>query len=594
MPSCPASFFKKRFPTSPIRKIVSNGTSGNNIQSLEQSFTMNKKRIMIIGLDGATFDIIRPMIKAGRLPTIAKLMTGGAWGNLRSTVLPITPPAWASFMTGKNPGKHGVFAFYTRSTETYETQMATGLSIRAKKIWDYLDVERICLIDIPMTFPPQEVNGYMISGWPVPSEESIFTYPPGLHTEIIREVGVYMMDTAIISSDTNVSLSEMIRCLYMYTEARKNASLYLLKKKGPFDIFSVVFRGTDFVQHGAFKFLDEEYCKKNPDLCKKFKDVIFQFYEKMDTIVADLIRSMGEDSITVLMSDHGGGPVKKMFYINRWLQQEGFLSLKRGTSLNGISVRRKPLSDILQRIGASYLNFFIPSLLKKLKIPYLKPYTKHPSLLVDWRKTKAFANLTWPDEIIRINMEGREPLGTVSRKDYEAVRDEIIERLSEVKDPDTGEKIIDKVYRREEIYHGPYLEDAPDILALTNNTSYRFMSALGDGAIFERPEDPRGLHRMDGIFVIKGPDIKAGRVLSGLSITDIAPTVLYLMGKPIPDGMDGRIISEAIDEEFFKTNPPSYYKDEEESVLKKKSIQEFTSEEKRKIDESLKALGYME
>lgn len=551
------------------------------------------KRILIIGLDGATFDIIQPMVKAGRLPTFERLMRHGAYGNLKSTVLPITPPAWTSFMTGKNPGKHGVFAFYTQSRTSYETQMATGLSIKAKKIWDYLDSEHIGLIDIPLTFPPEEINGYMISGWPVPSEESIFTYPPGLHTEIIREVGSYMMDTTIISVHTQMAPTETLRHLYMYTDSRKDASLYLIEKKGPFDIFVVVFRGTDFLQHVAFKFLDEEYRRKNPDISKKFHDVLFQFYERMDTVVADLMRVMGEDAVTILMSDHGAGPLKKKFYINRWLKQEGFLSLKRGNSSTGMHVREKPLADILQRLGASYLNFFMPSAIKRLRIPYLKPYVKHPSCLIDWKKTKAFANLTWPDEIIRINMEGREPEGAVSQRDYEHIREEIIKRLTDVKDPETGQKIIDKAYKREEAYHGPYVQDAPDILVLTRDTSYVFSPALDDGDLFERPEDPRAPHRMDGIFIIKGPDIKSGQVLSGLNITDIAPSVLYLMGKPIPESMDGRMIVEAIDEEFLKTHPPVYYKEKEEDALSR-GMQEFSSEEKKKIEEGLKALGYME
>lgn len=557
------------------------------------SKAVNKNRIMIIGLDGATFDIIKPMVVAGRLPAFANLLANGTHGNLKSTVLPITPPAWSSFMTGKNPGKHGVFAFYTQSTENYGTQMATGRSIKAKKIWDYLDTERIGLIDIPMTFPPQKINGYMISGWPVPSEESIFTYPPGLHTEIIREAGHYMMDTTIISSHAKMSPVETLRQLYLYTESRRDAALYLLRKKGPFDLFVVVFRGTDFLQHVAFKFLDDEYCKANPDVSKKFNDVLFQFYEKMDSIVADLIRGMGEDAITIIMSDHGAGPLKKKFYINRWLRQEGFLSLRKGTSSRGISINRAPLSHLLQKTGASYLSLFIPSLFKRMRIPYLKPYTKHPSALIDWNKTKAFANLTWPDEIIRINLQGREPLGAVPQKEYETVRSTIIERLLEVRDPETGEKIIDKAYRREEVYHGLYLEDAPDILVLTQNTSYVFNPALDDGVLFERPEDPRAPHRMEGVFIMKGPGIKAGQVLSGLNITDIAPTVLYLMGKPIPETMDGRVILEAIHEEFFRTHPPKYYKEEGNGSLKEID-QEFSEEEKRKIEEGLRALGYME
>ncbi len=552
-----------------------------------------RARALIIGLDGATFDIIKPMVEAGRLPTFANLLAHGTHGNLKSTVLPITPPAWSSFMTGKNPGKHGVFAFYTQSTETYGTQMATGLSIKAKKIWDYLDTERIGLIDIPMTFPPREINGYMISGWPVPSEESIFTYPPGLHTEIIREIGSYMMDTTLISSQTRMSPVETLSHLYQYTGSRRDAALYLLRKKGPFDLFVVVFRGTDFLQHVAFKFLDEEYCKANPEVSKKFKDVLFQFYEKMDSIAADLISSMGEDAVTMVMSDHGAGPLKKKFYINRWLRQEGFLALKKGASLHGISITRAPLSHLIQRVGASYLNFFIPSLFKRMRIPYLKPYTKHPSMLIDWSRTKAFANLTWPDEIIRINLEGREPAGAVSQKEFETVRNTIIERLLEVRDPETGEKIIDKAYRREEVYHGPYLEDAPDILVLTQDTSYVFSPALDDGVLFERPEDPRAPHRMEGIFIMQGPGIKAGQVLSGLNITDIAPTVLYLLGRPIPDAMDGRVISEAMHEEFFRIHPPKYYKEEGTGPLKG-TDQEFSEEEKKKIEEGLRALGYME
>lgn len=554
-----------------------------------------KKRIMLIGLDGATFDIIKPMVDAGRLPTLAKLMAEGSWGELRSTVLPVTPPAWGSFMTGKNPGKHGVYGFYAPSNGTYETQMVTGLSIKSKKIWDYLDNERVGLIDIPLTFPPQKINGYMISGWPVPSEESIFTYPPELHTEVIREVGNYVMDTTIIAMGSRSGPIEALRHLYRYTNMRKDAALYLLRKKGPFDLFMVVFRGTDFLQHATFKLFDEEYCKLNPELSKKFKEVLFQFYERMDEIVAELIRAMGEHSITIIMSDHGGGPMKKRFYINRWFKKEGFLSLKARVSTIGMSVGRKPLSEILQRRGAFYLDFFIPASFKGMRIPYLKRYTKHPSSLINWKKTKAFANPTWSDEAIRINLRGREPNGIISQENYDKVRDKIIEKLMEVKDPETGEKIIQKAYKREEVYHGPYTEDAPDILVLTNNMSYVFSSALEDGVILERPRDPRPApHRMEGIFMIKGSSIKGGKVLSGLNITDIAPTVLYLMGKPIPDSMDGKVISGVIDEEYFRNTPPAYYKEEDEDRSLKGDGEEFSLDERKKLEEGLRALGYME
>ncbi|HDH00835.1 MAG TPA: hypothetical protein ENG80_03375, partial [Nitrospirae bacterium] len=145
------------------------------------------RRFLVIGLDGATFDIIKPMLKEGRLPTFQKLMNEGAWGELRSTTLPVTPPAWASFMTGKNPGKHGAFGFYSHKDGSYDTELATGLTIRAKKIWDYFDPsKKIGLIDIPLTFPPEKINGCMISGMPVPSEQSIFT----IHLNCIPRLSV--------------------------------------------------------------------------------------------------------------------------------------------------------------------------------------------------------------------------------------------------------------------------------------------------------------------------------------------------------------------------------------------------------------------
>lgn len=549
---------------------------------------------MIIGLDGATFDIIRPMAEAGRLPAISELMLKGTWGNLRSTVLPVTPPAWASFMTGRNPGKHGVYGFYSSCEGTYETQMVTGRSVRAKKIWNYLDDERIGLIDIPMTYPPEKINGYMISGWPVPSDMSIFTHPPELHTEIIREVGEYMIDKTFSSLPRSNPI-EALNNLYRYTTMREDAALYLLKNKGPFDLFAVVFRGTDFIQHEAFKFFDESYCKANPEISAKFKDLIFQFYERIDSIVARLITAMGEDAVTIIMSDHGAGPMKKRFYINRWLRTEGFLSLK-GVRFRqkGLTIGRKPLNEVLQRRGASFLNRFIPSAIRGIKVPYPGLNTIHPSSLIDWRRTRAFANLTWTDGLIRINMKGKGPQGIVEQKDYDRVRDDIIVKLLELKDPETGEMVIQNAFRKEEIYRGPYLSDAPDIMVLTMDTSYVFSPALDDGVIFERPADPAPApHRMEGVFIAGGPEIKGGQVLSGLNITDIAPTVLYLMGRPVPDGMDGRVISEALEEGYLKKNPPAYY-EEGDGDRTADNSKELSEEEKRVMEEGLRALGYME
>ncbi len=555
----------------------------------------NKSRILIIGLDGATFDIIKPMVDSGKLPTFAKLMAEGGWGNLKSTILPVTPPAWTSFMTGKNPGKHGVFGFFTNKTDSYETEFTTRLSIKAKTIWNYLDGDkRVCLIDIPLTFPPQKINGYMISGMPVPSETSIFTYPPELHTELIREIGDYMIDSKLMKM-TGGSPIEALKHLYIYTEMRMSAVRYFLKKKGPFDFFMVVFRGTDFVEHAAFKFLDKEYAEKNPEENSKYGKTIFQFYEKIDSYLSEIQHLMGDDCTLIIMSDHGLGPLKKLFYINRWLKQEGFLKLKKYIAIRkkGLKLKSKNIEALLDRLGVSFMKSFLPEFLRKLKFYYFLPYEKHPSCLINWQKTKAYANLTWTDGVIKVNLRDREPDGGVDEIDYERVCTELIEKLKNIVDPDTGRKVMEAVYRRDEIYSGPYVKDAPDVIALTRDINYAYRVTIYGDELFETPVDPvPATHRMNGIFMIKGPNINEGVNLPLNDIVDIAPTILYLMGYKIPEEMDGKVIVNAIDEGFLRLNPVVFSKDKTERDRLNGDV-EFNEKDRLEIEESLRSLGYL-
>ncbi len=540
-------------------------------------------------------DIINPLVDSGRLPAFSKIMREGASGKLDSTVLPITPPAWSSFMTGKNPGKHGVYGFFKSKTDSYETEFATGYSIRAKKLWEYFDKDkRIALIDIPLTFPPEEVNGYMISGMPVPSRESIFTFPPELHTELIREAGDYMIDIELRKLTSEHGIDALVH-LYAYTEMRMKAIRYLINKKGPFDFTMVVFRGTDFIQHAAFKYLDRSYAEKHRDEVKKYGEIIFQFYEKMDSYLSEIMQLSGEDTTLIIMSDHGAGPLKKFFYINRWLGKEGFLALKRGVTVTrkGLDFRKKSVEGILKKTGLEFFNHFIPTFIRNIHLPYFIPYEKHPSGIVDWKKTKAYANLTWTDGLIKINLKGREPDGSVDEGDYEDVRDKLIERLLSLTDPDTGTDVFDAVYRREEIYQGPYLKEAPDIIALTKNIEYSYRVTLHGEEIFETPENPvPANHRMKGVFMIKGPDIINGVSLENTKIIDIAPVILYLTGHQIPGDMDGRLVTEAIKEETLKRNPPVTV-DEETLQIKDDKEVDFNAEDRKQIEESLRNLGYM-
>lgn len=547
-------------------------------------------KILIIGLDGATLDIIEPLVNAGRLPTFASFMKEGVWGKLRSTILPVTPPAWTSFMTGKNPGKHGVFGFFVNLPNQYKTRFVTALDIKAKPFWEYFNKDiKIGLIEVPMTYPPKPINGVMISGIMVPSHFKIFTYPSSLHTELIKELGDYPIDTWLRKYAQKGDLIEGLRALYYYTSFRQKAALYLLEKKGPFDFFMVVFRGTDLIQHYAFKFLDKDYVNRYPEEGKKFGEIIYQFYEKMDIYIAELMQKAGKDCTVIIMSDHGGGPLKKYFYINSWLIKEGYLKLKKGIKKNQIKLRKRPLERVLKRL---HLEHFLPNSLKKLKIPLPYVIEYPPDELVDWENTKAYANLIWRDGIIRINLKGREPQGCVDEKEYELLKDEIKEKLLSLIDPETGKPFIEAVYKREEIYHGPYVKDAPDILIITKNIEYAFKGDLIENKFLETPIDPSpATHRMDGIFFMKGPAVCEGKELKGLNIIDIAPTVLYLMGYSIPEDMDGRVIKEAIREDYLQAYPIVFSKEKGEVKIIPAEV--CTSEEAAEIEKQLRSLGYM-
>jgi len=551
---------------------------------------MKKKRVLIIGLDGATFDIIRPMVDAGKLPTFAKFMKGGAWGPLRSTIPPITAPAWTSFMTGVNPGKHGVSNFYTQPKKgSYETGMISRNTIKAPRIWNYLERERVGLIDIPMTYPPEEINGCMISGWPVPSDDSIFTYPSSLHMELIGEMGEYMIDRTL--AETKGSFVHIIEQLHRYTDMRRKAALYLINNKGPFDFFMVVFRSTDFIQHEAFKFMDEAYAARHPQATKKFKCLIPQFYEKMDSAIADLMEAMGKDAVTIIMSDHGGGPMKKKFYINRWLREKGLFATKP----RKFYMHERPLRDFVERSPVSKVNRIIPKSLKELKVPYPRPHSRATfSDLVDWAGTSVYAIPPWKDGALRVNLKGREPEGIVDPKDYDRVVDDVKKMVMELTDPETGEKLFEAAYRRDELYTGPYVEDAADIVVVARDISHMLSPDAGDGPILETPDDPTPApHRMHGIMLMHGPDIKRGKKLEGLNITDIAPTSLYLLGKAVPEYMDGKVMTEGMSARFLKANPPSY-SDESEGPVAGSEETKFSAEEEDSIKEGLRALGYMD
>lgn len=559
-----------------------------------------KKKVLVVGFDGATLDIAGPLMDAGRLPNMRRLRDGGAWGQLRSTIPPNSSVAWSSFMTGRNPGGHGVFYFRERREGTYYRPFITYNSIRSPSIWRLLSDRgrKVGVVNVPLTYPPEPVNGFLVGGLLTPGRESVFTYPASLHLDLIRALGDYPLDSEAERIFWEEKGNEMgaFTCMLNATKKVLEASLYLMGQLD-WDFFMTVFRSVDLVQHRAWRFRIPEYRERHPAESEKYGGIIEMCYEILDEYLGELIERAGEGARVCLMSDHGFGPIKGKFYLNRWLMERGYLRLNAGApflaqilgiSGDQIDEPRKPqgFEKLLVRAGRRALGFLSPRLL-------YAPTDRLYASMIDWSRTRAFSSMSGGEEIIIVNRKGREPLGIVEPgEEYENLRSEIIEELEKLRDPH-GEKIVEKAYRREELYKGPFVELAPDIQFTTREQSILPRSDLFVTHIYTDPfEHTPALHRENGILFLRGEGIRESVTVDGACLEDLAPSILYMLGLPVPQEMDGRVLLECFTEEFREANTVAFAEPEE--MMKGGGVaKSYTPEEEEAIRKTLQGLGYL-
>lgn len=547
-------------------------------------------KVVIIGIDGATFNIITPMIEKGKLPNLARIMKEGTYGELESTVPPITPAAWTSFLTGKYPDKHGVFNFYHHffnPASANELKVVNSSSIKARAMWNILEQygKKMVFLNVPITYPTPKVDGIIISGLLTPPDRSDYVYPPEWKETIDELVGGYRLDTnpADNPRTRQANFKEGISELFDIEEKRKTITKYLLKEY-PWDFFMVVFSITDKMSHNFWNQFE------NRD---DASDLISRAYILSDRILGEILEDIDRKTSVIIMSDHGFGSVRGLFFTNRWLLDNGYLSPLRVNLNNFLKLYRMEyqllsLSRVLRRVGLSRLDGIIQSdwMDKWFSMPVFR--RRATASVVDWSRTRAYgANYG-----IYINRKGREPYGIVEgERDYELLRDEIIQRLSRLKDPETGEAILDYAVRREDMFSGPYKDEAPDIVFMVRNMSYMINNRyLFKKALTLIPK--KGNHRMEGIFMARGENIRKGYRLKGSRIVDILPTALYMLDLPIPDDLDGAVLNECIHDEYYLNNPPNYNKTSEMEGQFYEDL--LTRGEKDEIRSLLSNLGYLD
>ena len=410
-------------------------------------------KVMVIGLDGATFDLIEPWAETGHLPTFRRLMAQGAYGPLRSTIPPMTAPAWTSYMTGKNPGKHGLYDWIHRRDDSYGVSPVTASHCQDATLWSLLSNRdrRACVINVPMTFPPNAVNGVMISGLPAPSTQVTITHPPDLLKEIEANVGEYLLypDPGQAYSDSGVDA--FLDNLYRTTETRLRVLDYL-RAREDWDFTMVVLNGTDTVQHAMWKYMSTDHPLHQPDKREKYGDAILRYFQYVDRALDRIVSGLDDGTTLVIMSDHGFGPFHKFIHLNNWLRQEGWLQLKNSpwakakSGLFSLGLTPMGVYNLLMRLGLGAFKREVvrgrgQGLLKRLFLSFDD---------VDWQRTEAYSLGNVGQ--ISVNVRGREPQGCVDPGEpYESLRDEIIDRLCQLQDPETGELVVEAAYRREEI-----------------------------------------------------------------------------------------------------------------------------------------------
>jgi predicted AlkP superfamily phosphohydrolase/phosphomutase len=460
---------------------------------------VKNRKLMVIGLDCLTPQLVFEQWKE-ELPTLSRLMDEGAWGRLESTVPPITVPAWTAMMTGKDPGQLGFYGFRNRANYTYDDMsIANSRMVKDRTVWDILSEagKKVVLIGIPQTYPPKPVNGYLITSFLTPSTKSQYTYPPELKAEVEGLVGEYPLDVENFRTDDKHNLLGQI---YDMTEKHFKVARHLATTKD-WDFFMLVEMGPDRIHHGFWKYSDTSHPKHQPG--NPHLNAIRDYYRFLDKRVGELIGTADDDTVIIVVSDHGAQSMEGGLCINEWLMSKGYLHLKE-----------EP-------------NSVMP--LERAEI--------------DWSKTQAWGSGGYYGRLF-LNVQGREPNGVIAPDRYEAVRDELIEQLTNIAD-DKGRPIGTRVFKPQDVYRD-VKGIAPDLIVYFGNLTWRSVGSVGLNRIhtFENDTGPDDAnHAQHGVFIMYDPQKKQGRQLSGLRITDCAATMLSTMGVDVPADMSGSVIT---------------------------------------------------
>jgi predicted AlkP superfamily phosphohydrolase/phosphomutase len=551
---------------------------------------VNRFRTLVIGLDGATFDLIEPWARAGYLPTLARLIAQGVRGPLRAWPNLNSAAAWTSMVTGYNPGQHSIYDFGDAPPQRgHKWRPITGTDRRKDPFWRLLSTagQHVGIINVPVSYPADPVQGFMLSGMDAPGDHSPgFAHPPDLLDEL-RQQGIhYMLDVPNLGVASQRDPHRLPRSVPRMVDTRARTILHLMTTH-PWDTLMAVFVATDRVQHCYWptEAVPLEHDEWVP---------IRQLYQQLDAHLACILEQIDDNTTVLVVSDHGFGAMRPATRcLNPLFAHLGLLRQTGG----GGRVRGRLLGTLLQ-----YGRQIIP---QRFQLPLAQSF---PSLRlqainervhegIEWSHTQVFA--TW--DRIYVNLSGRQPEGTVSPEEYDPLRERVRDALLDLTDPASGRRLVRAVHWPEEFYHGPFLGQAADLLVewefgvAQEALCYR---AGKEAALIEAPKWAgsgrrwSGSHRSEGILLAWGPNIKQGATVANATLYDIAPTVLYLQDHPVPSDMDGKVLTDLFAEEHVHRHPVRYGEPSRTGLEAPGIV--LAAREAHKIEERLRGLGYIE
>lgn len=473
--------------------------------------------VLVLGWDGAEPSLIAKLLAQGRLPNLARLIATGRQGILRSTIRPESSVAWTSFATGVHPGQHGVFGFMRSQPNSYHTRLVSSADVKHPFFWEVLSQHgyRVGILNMPMTYPPRPVNGWLVCGLMTPSSASTFTYPPELGAHLLRRGYIIDADPmGLTGLDREAYVEYLASLVRMRTQIA-----YDLFSRGEYNLGVIVFTELDRLQHFFWADIDENHPLR-PE--RPQPDAIYAHYELLDSSLGELAQLVGRDAEIIVMSDHGFGPFAKQFYVNAWLIKEGFLKLKN---------ENNEIKDTLFLETLRFLRKI--NLMRSVKVHLFGRWSLIKAVerdmfvdSIDWPNSQA-----WFTEVggIRINLKGREPIGAVHQQDKERIIENIIDKLNNIKID--GNSVFDIVARSSDLYRGSQLEFCPDIILVPscNQTNPSFNCRIGShnkynlNQIFSSSYPYTGDHLVNGYFASNRTTVK--------SIVEIVDLTRYIMSR---------------------------------------------------------------